>query len=119
MPFSITSSLKSQLPPIWAEVTFAGPLGGITLGSPGELKILPVMKEMLILIQRLRVGMLKVLRHHAHLYRGKDLPFRVTSDKESPRIAPSILIEAVSLTTNRCLGILCVNQHELVKTLIW
>ena len=52
------------------------------------------------------------------LYRGKALPFRVTSDKESHRIAPSILVEAVSLTTNRYLGILCVNQHELLKTLI-
>jgi hypothetical protein len=46
------------------------------------------MKEMLILIQRLREGMLKVLRHHAHLYRGKDLPFRVTSDKKIPSNSP-------------------------------
>jgi hypothetical protein len=28
-----------------------------------------------------------------HLYRGKDLPFRVTSYKESHRIAPSILVD--------------------------
>jgi hypothetical protein len=27
-------------------------------------------------------------------------------------------MEAVNLTTNRSLGFLCVNQHELLKTLI-